>query len=112
LDISNPWDFYLRCAILESANVDIETLNEYKKLKEGLSVHGLSLKELHILLSILKTIREIGYEPQKIVRELSQIKTVRQTERQFTNSCKALESRLSGCREILPMCEQIMNFVI
>ena len=99
--------------ILKSKNIDIQTLNEYKKLKEGLWVHGLSLKEglwVHglslkdprILLSILKTIREIGYEPQKIVREISQIKSLRQKERQLVQSCKALKFRLSGFKEILP----------
>ena len=70
-----------RRAILESANVDIITLNEFKKLKEELNAQGLSLKDPRILLSVLKTIREIGYEPQKIVRELSRMKSLRQTER-------------------------------
>ena len=98
-----------RRAILESTNVDIMTLKEYKKLKEELYVHGLSLKDPRILLSILKTIREIGYEPQKIVRELSRIKSLRQMERELNKSCKELESRASLYREVLPMCEQIMR---
>jgi len=98
-----------RRATLEGMNVDIMTLKEYRKLKEELNAQGLSLKDPRILLSILKTIREIGYEPRKIVSEFSQIKSLRQTERQLNNSCKALESRLSGCREILPMCEQVMR---
>jgi hypothetical protein len=45
-------------AMLESTNVDIETLNEYKKLKEELNAQGLSLKDPRIFLSILKTIRQ------------------------------------------------------
>jgi uncharacterized protein (UPF0335 family) len=98
-----------RRAILESTNVDIMTLNEFKKLKEELSIHGLSLKDPHILISILKTIREMGYDPQKIVRELLRMKSLRQMERQLNNSCKDLESRLSECREVLPLCEQIMR---
>ena len=96
-----------RRAILESANVDIITINEYKKLKEELNVHGLSLEDPRILLSILKTIREIGYEPQKIVREFSRIKSLRQTERELNNRCKALESRVAQYKEALPWCEEI-----
>ena len=55
-----------RRAILESTNVDIMTLKEYTKLKQELGVHGLSLDDPRILLSLLKTIRQIGYEPQTL----------------------------------------------
>jgi hypothetical protein len=99
-------------ALLKSKNIDIQTLNEHKKLKEELNVHCLSIQDPHILLSVLNTIRQIGYEPQKIVREFSRIKSLRQTERELNNSCKALESRLSRYREVLPMCEQIVRLRI
>jgi DNA repair exonuclease SbcCD ATPase subunit len=101
-----------RGAILENTNVDITALNEYKKLKEQLGAHGLSLKDPQILLSILKTIREIGYDPQKIIREFQKIKSFRETEKHLNNKCKALEARLRHCREVLPMCEQIMHIGI
>jgi hypothetical protein len=101
-----------RRAILESANVDIMTLNEYKKLKEELNVHSLSLQDPRILLSILKTIRQIGYEPQKIVREFSRIKSLRQMERQLNNSCKDLEAMLDRYNDVLPLCEQIAGLRI
>jgi DNA repair exonuclease SbcCD ATPase subunit len=101
-----------RRAILENTNVDITALNEYKKLKEQLGAHGLSLKDPQILLSILKTIREIGYDPQKIIREFQKIKSFRETEKHLNNKCKALEARLRHCREVLPMCEQIMHIGI
>jgi hypothetical protein len=101
-----------RRAILENTNVDITALNEYKKLKEQLIAHGLSLKDPQILLSILKTIREIGYDPQKIVREFQKIKSFRETEKHLNNKCKTLEARLHHCKEVLPMCEQIMHIGI
>ncbi len=95
-------------AILKGKNIDIEVLNEHKKLKEELRIHRLSLEEPRILLSILKTIKQIGYEPQKIVNELSRIKSLRQTERQLSHSCKVSESRIARYKEVLPMCEQIV----
>jgi hypothetical protein len=101
-----------RSAILENTNVDITALNEYKKLKQELSAHGLSLKDPQILLSILRTIRQIGYDPQKIVKEYQKIKSFKETERQLNNNCKALEARLRHCGEVLPMCEQIMRIGI
>jgi hypothetical protein len=70
------------------------TLDENKKLKEELNVHGLSLEDQRILLSILKTIREIGYESQKIVREISRIKSLRQTER-FGGSYGSIQGRVT-----------------
>jgi uncharacterized protein (UPF0335 family) len=98
--------------ILKSKNIDIQTINEYKKLKEGLWVHGLSLEDPRILLSILKTITQIGYDPQKIVRELLRMKSLRQTERQLNTSRKDLQARLDRYKEVLPMCERIVGLRI
>ena len=60
----------------------------------------------------LKTIKQIGYEPQKIVNELSRIKSLRHTERQLSHSCKVLESRVGRYREVLPWCEEIVRLGI
>ena len=70
-------------AILEGKNLDIQTINEYKQLEEELKKHGLSIEDPHILVSVLKTIRHIGYNPQKIVSEFSRIKSIRQTEKRL-----------------------------
>jgi 5'-3' exonuclease len=51
-----------RRAILESTNVDIITLKEYKKLEEELHKHGFSMKYPHTLISVLQTVSQIGYE--------------------------------------------------
>ena len=72
-----------------------------------MGAHGLSLKDPQIILSMLKTFREIGYEPQKIVREFQKIKSFKQTERQLNNRWKALEARANKYKEVLPLCEQV-----
>jgi hypothetical protein len=46
-------------AILQSKNVDIETINEYNKLKEELSKHRLSTEDATRLISILQCSRQI-----------------------------------------------------
>ena len=99
-------------ATLESKNVNIQTIEKFKHLENEFNTVGLSIEDAHILVSILKTIRQIGYDPQKIIREFMQIKSLRHKERQLEENCKILESRISRCREILPLCEQIMNFGI
>jgi hypothetical protein len=61
-------------AVLQSKNIDMQTLNNYKKLEEQLNSQRLSMAEPQMLLSVLHTIRQIGYNPRKVVRELARIK--------------------------------------
>ena len=68
-------------ALLQSKNVDIETINDYNQLKEHLSKHDLSLEDPTRLLSILQTIKQIGYEPRKIVAAFASMKSLIQKER-------------------------------
>jgi hypothetical protein len=99
-------------AILESTNVDVQTISEYTHLKEELSKHRLSTEDPTRLLSILQTIKQIGYEPQKIVARFSHIESLRQTEKGLKNNCKIFEERIARCREVLPLCEQIVRLRI
>lgn len=71
-----------------------------------------SLRTTHTIVSILQTVKQLGYDPQKIVHEFSQIKSLRQTERRLKNNYKELGSRVSRYREVLPLCEQIMRLGI
>jgi len=97
---------------LQSKNVDIETINEYIQLKEHLSKHNLSLEDPTRLLSILQTIRQIGYEPRKIVAAFASMKSLRQKERQLKNNCKMFERRAARYHHILPISEQFVSFGI
>jgi hypothetical protein len=99
-------------ATLARTNVDIETISEYDQLKEHLSKHNLSLEDPTRLLSILKTIGQIGYEPQKIVARFSRIESLRQTEKGLKNNCKIFEERIARCREVLPLSEQFVRLGI
>lgn len=101
-----------RRAILESTDVEIQTINEYKQLERGLKKYGLSMEDPHILLSILETMKQIGYNPREIVSEISRMKSLRQTERRLKNNCKIFESRMARCQEVLPMSEQIVRLGI
>jgi len=65
-------------ALLQSKNVDIETISESSQLKEHLAKHNLSLEAPTKLLSILQTIKQIGYEPVKIVAAFASRKSLMQ----------------------------------
>ena len=98
--------------VLQSKNVDIETINEFNQLKEHLSKHNLSLEDPPRLLSILQTIKQIGYNPQKIVARFSHIESLRQTEKGLKNNCKIFEERLCGYRQVLPLLQRILSLCI
>jgi hypothetical protein len=99
-------------AILESTNVDVQTIIEHKQLKDELSQYRLSTEDPTRLLSILQTIKQIGYDPQKIVARFSHIESLKQTEKGLKNNCKMLEERAIKCQEVLPLCEQIVRLRI
>src|SRR5438874_1251447 len=101
-----------RRAILESTNVETQTINEYKKLKAELSKHHLSSEDPNKLVTVLNNIRHYGYDPKKIVAEFSNIKSLKRKEKVLQNNCKLLEERVARCREVLPLCEQIVRFRI
>ena len=99
-------------ALLQSKIVDIETIREYIQLKEHLAKHNLSLEDPTRLLSILQTIKEIGYEPQKIVAAYATMKSLRQEEGRRKNNCKMIERRAARYQHILPLSEQFVSFGI
>jgi hypothetical protein len=99
-------------AILENKNVDIETINEFIQLKEHQSKYGLSLEDPTRLLSILETIKQIGYEPRDILARFSHIESLKQTEKGLKNNCKILERRAARYQHILPISEQFVSFGI
>ena len=90
----------------------IETINEYNQLKEGLSKHNLSIEDATRLLSILQTIKQIGYDPQKIVARFSHMESLRQTEKGLKNNCKIFEERMCGYRQVLPLLQRILSMCI
>jgi len=99
-------------AILTQKNVDIKSVEEYKKLEEDLKKYGLSMESPRSLVSVLKTITETGRDPKKILSELAHLKSLRQAERRLKNNCKIWESRAARYKEIIPLCEQLVLFGI
>jgi hypothetical protein len=98
--------------ILKSKYVDIETINEFNRMKEHLNKHNLSLEDPTRLLSILQTIKHIGFDPQKIVARFSHIESLRQSEKGLKNNCKMLEKRAARYQYIIPLSEQFVSFGI
>ncbi|MFL6327381.1 MAG: hypothetical protein ACJ71I_07890 [Nitrososphaeraceae archaeon] len=60
-------------AILQSKNVNIETINEHVKLNEKLNQHNLSFQDIDKLLKLVVNAKKYGFEPKKIVGKLKKI---------------------------------------
>jgi hypothetical protein len=99
-------------AILQSKNLDKKTINEFNLLKDQPSNHGLSAEDPTRFLSILQTIKQVGYEPQKIVAAFATMKSLRKEERRRKNNCKILEKQAAGYQRILPLAKQIASMRI
>jgi DNA replicative helicase MCM subunit Mcm2 (Cdc46/Mcm family) len=82
-------------AILESTNVEMETINEYKQLKAELSKYHLSSDDPQRLLTVLDNLKDYRYDPKKIVAEFSNIKSLKQREKALKDNCAMLEKRMS-----------------
>ena len=79
----------------------LQTIEEYKQLKEDLIKRGLSTDDPYGLLTILK------YDPNKITAEFSRLNSVRRSERILKNNCQILENRMCEYREVLPLLQRI-----
>jgi hypothetical protein len=98
--------------ILEEKNMDIQTINVFKKLEEELRKYGLSMESPQKLVSVLHAISDLECDPQKIVKELARIKSVRQTDRRLKVNYKILKSRTTRYQEINHLCEQLISLGI
>jgi 5'-3' exonuclease len=96
-----------RRAILESANVEIQTIIDYKQLKAELSKHNLSLEEPERLVTVLNNMKHCRYDPKKIVAEFARLNSLRRSERILKNNCEIFENRMSEYKEVLPHLLQI-----
>ena len=99
-------------ANLESINVEMETINEYKQLKAELSKYHLSSEDPQRLLTVLNNIKNYRYDPKKILAELSNIKSLKQREKALKENCAMLEKRMSGDRQVIPLLQRIRSMGI
>jgi hypothetical protein len=101
-----------RCAILESTNVEIQTINEYKQLEAELSRHHHSSEDPGKLLTVLNNLRQYRYDPKKIVAEFSNIQSLKRRQKALQDNCAILEKRMSEDRQVLPLLQRIRSMGI
>jgi 5'-3' exonuclease len=99
-------------AILESANVEVQTIDEYEQLKAELSKYHLSSDDPERLLTVLDNLKDYRYDPKKIVAEFSNIKSLKQRVKALKDNCAMPEKRMSGDRQVIPLLQRIRSMGI
>jgi hypothetical protein len=94
--------------MLQSKNVNIETLNEHIILNEKLNEHNLSFRDIDKLVNVLVNIKENSFDGKKIVGKLRKIKRLEKKEEGLKNNCTILSRMLEEYKEIIPLAKKIV----
>jgi hypothetical protein len=95
-------------AILQSKNVNIETINEHIRLNEKLNEYNLSFQDIDKLLNVLTNTKENGFDGKKIVAKLKKIQRLENKEEKLKRHCEILSEQMKGCNNILPLAQKIL----
>jgi DNA repair ATPase RecN len=93
--------------VLQSKNVDIETINEHVKLNEKLNEYDLSFQDIDKLLNVLTNTKENGFDGKKIVAKLKRIQRLQNKEDKLKNHCEILSGQVKECNNVLPLAQKI-----
>ena len=99
-------------AILQSKNVNIETINEHIQLNERLNAYGLSTHNIDEFLNLLSNAKDNGFDGKKIVGKLRKIKRLEKKEEGLKNNCTIFAKQLTKYKEIIPLAELIYSMHI
>jgi hypothetical protein len=99
-------------SILQSKNVNIETINEHIQLNERLNAYGLSTHNIDEFLNLLSNAKDNGFDGKKIVGKLRKIKRLKKKEEGLKNNCTIFAKQLTKYKEITPLAELIHSMNI
>jgi hypothetical protein len=101
------YDIQQADTILQSKNVNIETINEHVKLNEKLNQHNLSFQDIDKLLNVLVNAKENGFDGKKIVGKLRKIQQLQNKEERLKHHCEILSEQVKECNNVLPLAQKI-----
>jgi hypothetical protein len=98
--------------VLQSKNIDIDTIDEYIILNEKLKEYDLSFHDIDKLLNVLVNVKENGFDGKKIVGKLRKIKRLEKKEEGLKNNCTVFAKQQAKYEEIIPLAELIHSMHI
>jgi hypothetical protein len=93
--------------VLQSKNVNIETINEHMKLNEKLNEYNLSFQDIDKLFNVLVNAKENEFDAKKIVEKLKKIKRLQNKEDKLRRHCEVLSEQVKKCNNVLPLAQKI-----
>jgi hypothetical protein len=94
--------------VLQSKNVNIETINEHVKLNEKLNEYNLSFQDIDKLLNVLVNAKENEFDGKKIVGKLRSIQGLEKKKDRLKNHCGVLSEQVKKCNNVLPLAQKIV----
>ena len=93
--------------VLQSKNVNVETINEHVKLNEKLNEYNLSFQDVDKLVNVLINVKENEFDGKKIVGKLRKIKRLQKKEEKLKHHCEVLAMQVKKCNNVLPLAQKI-----
>jgi DNA repair ATPase RecN len=93
--------------VLQSKNIDIETINEYVRLNEKLNEYNLSFQDTDKFLALLTNAKDNGFDGKKIVARLKKIQSLENKEERLKNKCEILSGQVKECNNVLPLAQKM-----
>jgi hypothetical protein len=93
--------------VLQSKNVNIETIDEYIRVSEKLNEYNLSFQDIDKLVNVLVNAKENGFDGKKIVGKLRKIKRLQNKEEKLKRHCEVLSEQVKECNNVLPLAQKI-----
>jgi uncharacterized protein (UPF0335 family) len=94
-------------AVLQTKNVKVKTINEYTKLNEKLSKHGLSTQDANKLVKLVVNAKRYYFDAKKFVAKLNNIKELEKKEKELRGSCLVLSKKIAKHKDVIPLTEEI-----
>jgi hypothetical protein len=95
-------------AVLQSKNVNIQTINEHIRLNEKLNEYNLSFQDIDKLLNVLVNAKENEFDGKKIVGKLRSIQRLEKRKDRLKNDCILLSKQLEDGMKVLPLAQKIV----
>jgi hypothetical protein len=96
--------------IIDSVNVDRQTIEEYKDLKSEMDKYH--LEDLKKILNVLRALKKYKYDDKRIVAEFSNRRSMKKERLEIEFDRRKLEGRIRNVKDVLPLAEQLIQFRI
>ena len=97
-------------ATIDSVNVDRQTIEEYKELKNEMDKYH--LQDPKKFLNALQALKKYKYDDKRIMAEFSVRRSLKKERREIEFNRRILEGRIKKVKDVLPLAEQLIRFRI